>query len=171
MKQKIIQNIKSIILALILVAGVSYVSAYSTWTAPTATAPGNNTDTPLNVSNTGQIKVGGLTLNTGGATNGLVVDKGLTILKGGLQFPTGAGAGKVLTSDASGNASWAAAAGGGGVVTGTLCGAQFGETCGTGLRGVILCQGMNPMNGCPTGYTQWYGGTGYCSKAWYCVAN
>lgn len=86
MKTKIIQNIKSIILALILVLGVSYVSAFSTWVAPTATAPGNNADTPLNVSGTGQIKIGGLTLNCGtnagcvfnstSASYGLIVPNG-----------------------------------------------------------------------------------------------
>ncbi|MFA6257658.1 MAG: hypothetical protein WC671_01455 [Candidatus Paceibacterota bacterium] len=106
MKTKIIQNIKSIILALMLVAGVSYVSAVGTWSGPTATAPGNNTDTPLNVGSTLQSKsgwlgvggiftpsvsmdirntgglLGGLTttggavLNTGGATNGLIVQNG-----------------------------------------------------------------------------------------------
>lgn len=55
--------------------------------------------------------------------------------------------------------------------TGTLCGAHFGETCGTGWRGVIYCNGQDPLNGCPSGYTRWYGGTGYCSLAAYCVAN
>ena len=100
MKTKIIQNIKSIILALILVVGVSYVYAYSPWAPPTATAPGNNTDIPLNVSGTGQSKsgklavgtstlptatmdvtgtiyaTGGATLNTGNAGNGLIVQYG-----------------------------------------------------------------------------------------------
>ena len=75
MKTKIIQNIKSIILALILVIGVGYVSAQS-WTPPTASPPGNNTDTPLNVGNSGQTKSGGLTFNTGGAVNGLIVATG-----------------------------------------------------------------------------------------------
>ena len=76
MKIKIIQNIKSVILALILVAGVSYVSAASTWSSPTAAAPGNNVDNPLNVGSAGQVKSGGLTLNTGGAATGLIVQNG-----------------------------------------------------------------------------------------------
>ena len=81
MKTKIIQNIKSIILALILVAGVSFVSAYSQYVGPTAPPPGNNTDTPLNVTFSGQSKAGGLVLNTGDAThlpapNGLIVKNG-----------------------------------------------------------------------------------------------
>ncbi|MFA6177802.1 MAG: hypothetical protein WC694_02835 [Candidatus Paceibacterota bacterium] len=130
MKTKIIQNIKSIILALILVLGVSYVSAFSTWVNPTSTPPNNNADTPLNVGNTGQIKVGGLTLNTGGAPNGLIVQSGKvgigvaspaqkldvagTIQATGLKITTGATAGKVLTSDALGVATWQAAAAGSG---------------------------------------------------------
>ncbi|MCB0482812.1 MAG: tail fiber domain-containing protein, partial [Flavobacteriales bacterium] len=39
---------------------------------------------------------------------------GSVSIKDGLSLPTGAGAGKVLTSDASGNATWQTAAGGGG---------------------------------------------------------
>ncbi len=62
MKTNITQNIKSIILILILVLGVEYISAYSTWAPPTATAPGNNTDTPINVNNVAQTKIGSLTL-------------------------------------------------------------------------------------------------------------
>lgn len=78
MKKEIIQNTKVIVLALVLALGVSYVYA---WTAPTQTPPnctsGNpGCDAPINVSNVGQTKVGGLTLNTGGAADGLVVAKG-----------------------------------------------------------------------------------------------
>jgi hypothetical protein len=63
MKTKITQNLKSIILALILVAGVSYVSAYSTWSDPTAAAPGNNADAPI---------------NTGGGTSGHIYSQSKT---------------------------------------------------------------------------------------------
>src|SRR3989338_11278666 len=38
--------------------------------------PSGNAPAPLNVSSSGQSKSGGLILNTGGATNGLIVDKG-----------------------------------------------------------------------------------------------
>jgi len=47
MKTKIIQNIKSIILALVLVVGVSYVSA--AWTNPPANPTNGNVDAPINV--------------------------------------------------------------------------------------------------------------------------
>jgi len=50
--------------------------AIAQWTEPTSTPPGDNVSTPLNVSNVGQSKAGGLILNTGGATNGLIVDQG-----------------------------------------------------------------------------------------------
>jgi hypothetical protein len=43
---------------------------------PTQTPPLSNVPTPLNTGSTGQSKAGGLILNTGGAVNGLIVDKG-----------------------------------------------------------------------------------------------
>ena len=54
------------------------------WTEPTTTPPGGNVPAPLNVSNIGQPKMGGLALNTGvdgiissdGAQNGLLVYEG-----------------------------------------------------------------------------------------------
>jgi hypothetical protein len=46
------------------------------WQGPTANPPNNNVPAPLNVSGNAQAKVGGLILNTGGAANGLIVDKG-----------------------------------------------------------------------------------------------
>jgi hypothetical protein len=62
----------------VVVLWASVSSAYSTWTPPTATAPGNNADLPLNTSGTGQIKNGGLTLNAAGSASsiGLVVYNG-----------------------------------------------------------------------------------------------
>jgi len=64
-----------------LIVGVFTMSAIISfavlaWTGPTANPPANNTPTPLNESNTSQTKEGGLTLNTGGATNGLIVQSG-----------------------------------------------------------------------------------------------
>ncbi|MDP3057055.1 MAG: hypothetical protein Q8N37_00855, partial [bacterium] len=46
------------------------------WTEPTVAPPSGNVATPLNVGATGQTKSGGLWLNTSGAANGLIVDKG-----------------------------------------------------------------------------------------------
>ncbi len=46
------------------------------WTGPTNTAPDGNVSAPLNVSSSAQSKSAGLLLNTGGATNGLLVQYG-----------------------------------------------------------------------------------------------
>jgi len=64
----------------IMVAGIvtgitfRYVGA---WVEPNQMPPGGNIAAPLNTGNIGQSKQGGLTLNIGGATYGLIVDKGL----------------------------------------------------------------------------------------------
>ncbi len=46
------------------------------FTEPTSTPPLENVSAPLNTGSTGQSKAGGLILNTGGATNGLIVQSG-----------------------------------------------------------------------------------------------
>lgn len=115
MKTKIIQNIKSIILALILVAGVSYVSATSVWTPPTATPPGNNTDTPINAGTTAQYKnapltIGGTTVPTASYklnVPGLASFNGIVTQT--LNIPGGA-MGKVLGYNTNGNVAWVDAA-------------------------------------------------------------
>jgi hypothetical protein len=137
MKTKLLQNSKSIILALILTLCVGYVSASSTYTgpnSPTATAPGNNTDAPLNIGTGLQTKDGNLWIKGllpnppgGTATYGLVVDGKVGIgtgntapaakldVIGNIKITDGTQkAGYVLTSiDGSGLASWQAASGGG----------------------------------------------------------
>jgi hypothetical protein len=60
MKNQLIQTTKTIILALILTLGMSYVMA---WTGPTSTPPDGNTPTPVNVGATDQVKNGGLGLD------------------------------------------------------------------------------------------------------------
>jgi hypothetical protein len=60
MKNQLIQTTKTIILALILTLGMSYVMA---WTGPTSTPPDGNTPTPVNVGTTDQVKNGGLGLD------------------------------------------------------------------------------------------------------------
>ena len=71
------QKIKSV--ALILgVLTMSFLVGYLAfaWTEPTAPPPGGNVPAPLNVGNVGQSKEGGLILNTGGASIGLIVQYG-----------------------------------------------------------------------------------------------
>ncbi len=46
------------------------------WAPPASAPPTGNVLAPLNTGNTGQTKSGGLILNTGGAVNGLIIDKG-----------------------------------------------------------------------------------------------
>jgi len=46
------------------------------WTEPDQSPPAGNVSAPLNVGNTGQSKSGGLVLNTGNATTGLIVAYG-----------------------------------------------------------------------------------------------
>ncbi len=57
---------------------ISFLAAFYVvaWQEPSSAPPNGNVSVPLNTSNTGQSKAGGLILNTGGAVNGLVVDKG-----------------------------------------------------------------------------------------------
>ncbi len=56
------------------------------FTEPSASPPNSNVPAPLNVGSSGQSKSGGLILNTGGATNGLLVDQGNVGI--GTQNPT-----------------------------------------------------------------------------------
>lgn len=99
--QSVKQFIKTIILASVIGLAVTYVFA---WTGPTATPPGGNVSTPINVSLTSQIKSGALGI-------------GGLLQTGAFQLTTGAEAGRVLTSDASGLASWQIPAGGGGTLS------------------------------------------------------
>jgi len=50
--------------------------ALAQWTGPTSAPTSGNVSAPLNISATAQSKVGGLLLNTGNATNGLIVQYG-----------------------------------------------------------------------------------------------
>ncbi|KKS71405.1 hypothetical protein A2643_02950 [Candidatus Nomurabacteria bacterium RIFCSPHIGHO2_01_FULL_39_220] len=90
MKAKIIQNIKSIILALILMLGVGVVSAVGTWKNPDCGPTGCNTDTPINVSDTIQTKDGGLILGGGLVTGRLNPPYGLIVEKGNVGIGTAA---------------------------------------------------------------------------------
>lgn len=103
-RNTIIQTVKTIVLAVILSIGISY--AYA-WVAPTALPPGGNVGAPINTEASAQKKIGGLTvgsLTTAGAVNATsTITETLRVAAG---TPA---AGKVLVSDAAGNASWATA--------------------------------------------------------------
>lgn len=193
-----LQKIKVIALALILAVGVQTAFA---WYVPLQAPPEGNTSAPLNVGADLQIKVGGLTVgNTQVADAGLTV-KGKTVTEGSLKVNTSVsapydigfitfgksifngaitladgsqGAGKVLTSDANGVASWQAvpvASGGGGggtspsvPVPGTICGGYTWQGYSGGVpvghmvgHNAWGCAGYGPAE------------TGY-SPDWTCVA-
>jgi len=120
---------KIVLLALVLSFGLSYALA---WTSPTATPPGANVAAPINASATDQVKTGGLTvgsLTTAGLTN-----------TGTLRVTSGAGATKVLTSDASGNATWQAPAAGGGIDPAPI-GSIVSYAGAAAPSGYLLCNG------------------------------
>lgn len=145
-KPSIYQIIPVIIISIFIVAGIVLA-----WTEPTAPPPQNNVWAPLNVSSIGQSKAGGLIINTGGAATGLIVDQGNVgigtqtpaqkldvagiIQTLGFKMPTGASAGKVLTSDANGVGTWQTGAGGSldcvSVNSASTCGAVY-ATCPSG---------------------------------------
>lgn len=66
--KNITQSFKTIVLALVLALGVSYVSA--AWTVPTLAPTGGNVASPLNTSVNDQSKGGTLTLSKTGAVQG-----------------------------------------------------------------------------------------------------
>ncbi|MCK9344671.1 MAG: hypothetical protein M0P64_00915 [Candidatus Pacebacteria bacterium] len=137
MLKQILSATKIVSLATVLSFGLSYALA---WTAPTATPPGANVAAPINTGTAPQEKFGPLTvtaLTTAGAvTAGSVsapnvlntsataqtkagnftagnLTTGGKVTTGALQVTGGVpGLSKVLTSDASGNATWQPAAGG-----------------------------------------------------------
>jgi len=75
MLKQILKNVGVIVAGILVLSVTSFVSA---WTAPTAVPPADNIAQPLNVSSTGQLKAGGLSLNTlaPGAANALLIPYG-----------------------------------------------------------------------------------------------
>ncbi len=117
------QNLKAIILGLILASGISYAAAAGVFTGPSCPPPNCNTDAPVNVGNVNQAKQAGLGLSStpSGVTDALnilnlnlatlVVDGIINTdgaqINGGLILRDGSQAdGRVLVSDAIGNATW-----------------------------------------------------------------
>lgn len=69
-------NINIALVGLLVFSSVYFVFAQGSWVDPSVAPPGGNISAPLNIGSTGQSKSGGLILNTGGATNGLIVTSG-----------------------------------------------------------------------------------------------
>ena len=96
------------------------------WTTPTATPPSSNLPAPINAGPDSQTKAGNLTIQG-------------NLTTGGFTMSAGAGADKVLTTDASGVASWQTAAGGG---SGTVT--NFVFTNSTGITGTVATPTITP---------------------------
>ena len=144
--------LKGFVLGLAIVVGVQFVSA--AWTDPSATPPGNNTDTPINVGLSQQNKLGSIFVNTD-TSNPYAIGLGVfgkSVFNGSVQIVDGTQhAGYVLTSDGNGNASWQPLPSSGSTPA-TNSSFYFGGMYGNGETTY-----GNPLdgnaNGCPTGYT------------------
>ncbi len=120
------QFISSVTGLFFLLALTFAIRSHAAFSEPAVAPPNGDAYAPLNTSGTGQTKVGGLVLNTGAATVGLsvpngridigTVPAGTTVTSavglgiwGGKQLRIvdgSEGAGKVLTSNANGLATW-----------------------------------------------------------------
>jgi hypothetical protein len=76
MIKKYLQNNLFSFLLVVIFVSFSILAISLAWTEPIANPPSGNVSAPLNVGPTGQVKRGGLILNTGGAPNGLIVATG-----------------------------------------------------------------------------------------------
>jgi len=61
---------------LVAIATFSLSARADVWSPPSVTPPGNNISTPINLSQNTQTKIGGMILNSGGATYGLLIPFG-----------------------------------------------------------------------------------------------
>jgi hypothetical protein len=130
--QRFIQTVKVVVLATVLVVGVQFVAAQTapSWSPPLTQPPSNNTYAPLNVSLTGQVKDGGLTLGFTLPTTG----NALLVPTGRIGVGTGAPAQKIDVVGGSVKADGFCLPGAsptGGCITAWSSGSS-GITCGAG---------------------------------------
>jgi hypothetical protein len=140
-KESIVSLSRTVILSSITIFALYSVSA---WTGPAGAPPAGNVAGPLTLSAVDQVKAGGL-----GVSN--LVAAGTVVANGGLRLVPGAGAGNVLVSDASGNATWSANASADAMPPGSLVG--FCK-----VRNGVVVKSVYPANiglcGCAAGFTQ-----------------
>src|SRR3989344_5195872 len=94
---KLKKSLLSIVIGLVLAAGLSYAAS---WTGPTANPPNDNADAPINIGSATQVKGGSLGVDGFSAFSKAIFYNTIQI-KGGAP-----GEGKFLISDAAGNARW-----------------------------------------------------------------
>ena len=139
MKKTIMNTVSTGGLTLVaLLFGTGLIASAQSWSAPTATPPGNNASAPLNVSSASQVKIGGLSvgslISTGSICFGVDCKASWAEVAGGGGIPAGAVMAFNLASCPSGWAEFTSARGrtvvgsGSGVgLTARTLGQEFGS--------------------------------------------
>ena len=185
-KHDLWQSAKVLILALVLSVGVSYALA---WTGPTASPPGNNTPTPVNVSATDQTKQGQLWSNVqlgswGSiyAYNFVQANEVCIGRSPGSDCRTAWPGGGVTNIVAGSNITISPTSGTGAVTISSTAAMPSGSLVGACLNGgsdasnTWVCWGgasgtnFNNSNACPSGSTK-YASPAFNSLDFYCVKN
>ncbi len=186
--RRILSQVALITGAVLFSIGLQTFAAFS---QPSTSPPNADAYAPLTVSPSAQSKAGGLLLNTGAAVNGLIVQNGNVGIgsaqnllakldvQGNIRIADGTqGAGKVLTSNADGVASWSSSA----VPPGTWCGMEIGfdapeymssilynVPCGSPNYTIGQTQSQEPLT-CPAGYyKQTFGRSGDGGQSYTCI--
>jgi len=161
MKKQVSPKIVALVFGIIVICFAVAFYAFS-WTGPTALPPGGNVDPPINVGGTGQYKLG--SLGIGGAFHAYsnaIIDGNVGIgtpapstkldINGSIRIRGGnPGAGKVLTSDINGLASWETS-GGSGIPSGMI--AMFTSACPSGWTRFAALDGLFPRGSSSYGAT------------------
>lgn len=155
--KNITNNLKAVLLGIIVAAGVSYAAA-GTFTGPACAPPNCNTDAPLNVGNVNQVKTGRLVIGTADSGAKILIDNvdGPALFAGGLLQSSGAfftgpvairdgsqGVGKILVSDALGIAKWEAPTAASGLKSVSCPSYKFVK--GFDAAGAIICSYARPV--------------------------
>ncbi len=151
MKTKITQNIKAIILGLVIAVGAGYVSA---WTAPTLPPTGGNVAAPINVGG----GVGSIYTQTKSGILNLahLITSDLTVIN---SDATPIVSGQILTADGTtGKVKWGAATGGSTGGTSSYAyycfsKANWGASNG-GVMGPVCVNAGGTQGFCPVGFKQ-----------------
>ncbi len=148
MKNKLIQASKIIFLGLLLSVSIAYATV---WKGPTATPPGNNVEAPINVSATGQNKIGNLLLGIWPA-NWTVSGSG-NLLAGGDIFGLNISSAKKVSSGSLADPARTTPA----------------PVCADASGVLVLCGGtVTPAAKCTDPNSQQYNQTGSCTT---CIPN